>query len=217
MFRVHPNLLLTTRKCAAGTPDDTAEPLRRILKRYGVLSSKDTLSGAMITQGFTALASDSSKTDAAIAADQEAALKLQDGLSEWAEEIAALGKRRNLLERRLRELTLNFLRFDSLTSGKASDTKERVLAILPENQRTTLKHLSAEDVVARFLWTDLYKLVVKEWNLFSKLLGDKEMFLRNCEIINDRFDAHAKHADSADFALYRRSLSFIEDRLAKVQ
>jgi len=217
LFRVHPNLLPAARKCAAGVPGEAPEPLRRILKRYGVLSSKDTLSGVMIAQGFAALLSDSSKPAVVVGVDHGVTLNPQDSLSEWAEEIAALGKRRNLLERRLRELALNFLRFDSLTSGKASDAKDRVLSILQDNQRATLKHLSAEDVVARFLWTDLYKLVAKEWSVFSKLLGDKEIFLRNCEIINDRFDAHAKHADSADFALYRRSLSFIEDRLAKVQ
>lgn len=216
LFRVHPNLLGATRQCAAGKPTEASEPLRRILKRYGVLSARDALAGSMLTQGFVALASDGTEGGLPLPGSDSTADQ-RDGLSEWAEELAALGKRRNLVERRLREIVLNFLRFDSLTSGKTFDVKERALSILPEGQRVALKHLSAEDVIGRFLWTDLFKLVSKEWHLFSKLLGDKEQFLRNCEIINDRFDAHAKQADQADFALYRRSLTFLEDRLAKVQ
>ena len=53
--------------------------------------------------------------------------------------------------------------------------------------------------------------------MFSRLLGDKDAFLRHCDVINDRFDAHAKDADAADFALYRRSLTFLEERVAKIQ
>lgn len=216
LFRVHPQLLDATRKCTAGMAREVAEPLRRVLKRYGVLASDDSLSGAMIAQGFAGLLSveQTSEPDSpttATASQQSA------GLNEWAEELAALGMRRNILERRLRELALNFLRFNALSTGKAGDVRDRALSILPESQRESLKHLSAEEVFSRFLWTDLAKLVAKEWSLFARLLGDKEKFISNCDVINDRFDAHAKSADAADFALYRRSLSFLEERIAKVQ
>ena len=36
-------------------------------------------------------------------------------------------------------------------------------------------------------------------------------------LVNDRFDAHAKDADLADIALYRRALRYLEERLAKVE
>ena len=216
LFRVHPQLLDATRKCAAGMSKEVAEPFRRVLKRYGVLAPDDSLSGAMIAQGFAALLSvaQTSESDSPLTG---APLPQSAGLDEWAEELAALGMRRNILERRLRELALNFLRFSALSTGKPADVRDRALSILPEEQRESFKHLSAEEVVGRFLWTDLSKLVAKEWPLFSRLLGDKEKFISNCEIINDRFDAHAKSADAADFALYRRSLSFLEERIAKVQ
>jgi hypothetical protein len=80
-----------------------------------------------------------------------------------------------------------------------------------------MKHLTADEVIGRFTWTDLVKLVVKEWMLFNRLFGDQVQFRQNCELINDRFDAHAKPADAADFALYRRALSYIEERLARIQ
>lgn len=216
LFRVHPRLMDATRRCASGMAKDVAEPLRRVLKRYGVLAHDDSLSGEMIVQGFTSLLSVVQSTPLEPPEPGNAGLQAA-GLNEWAEELAALGMRRNILERRLRELALNFLRFNALTAGKLGDAKERLLAILPEGKSEAFKHLSAEEVASRFLWTDLTKLVAKEWTLFSRLLGDKDAFLRHCEVINERFDAHAKHADAADFALYRRSLSFLEERVAKVQ
>jgi hypothetical protein len=215
LFRVHPQLLNATKKCTTGLAKDVAEPIRRVLKRYGVLAADDSLSGEMITQGFANLLSVAQTTT-----EQSSTAKVGiqgAGLNEWAEELAALGMRRNVLERRLRELALNFLRFNALSAGKPGEAKERLLAILPETQRESFKHLSAEEVAARFLWTDLTKLVAKEWTLFSRLLGDKDAFLRHCDVINDRFDAHAKDADAADFALYRRSLTFLEERVAKIQ
>lgn len=217
LFRVHPSLLEAARKCASGKASEAAEPLRRTLKRYGVLGAKDVLSGSMITQGFAALLSEESSTGRSTAGKVHPPSPARDNLSEWAEEIAALGKRRNLLERRLRDLALNFIRFDAVSSAKVTDIKERVLSILPEKQRAGLQHLSAEDIVGKFLWTDLTKLLAKEWRLFESLLGDRQQFLQNCEIINDRFDAHAKQADQADFALQRRSLTYVEDRLARIQ
>lgn len=217
LFRVHPNLRAATESCATGKSDTVPENLRRILRRYGVLSMADTLSGTMLTRGFSSLVLEPKTTLFESNSGSSEQSQIETGLGEWAEELAALGKRRNLLEKRLREFVLNFLRYDAMSLGKPSDTKERLLAVLQETQRGALRHLSAEEAIQKFLWTDLVKLASKEWNLFQKLLGDKDQFLRNCEIINDRFDAHAKAADRADFALYRRALSHIEDRLAKFQ
>ena len=139
------------------------------------------------------------------------------GLEEWAEELAAIGKRRNVLEKKLREIVLNFLRFDSMNSGKLPELQSRIASILTDQQRSQLAHLSADDTISKMNWTSLVKLVVKEWQIFQRLFGDREQFIRNCDVINDRYDAHAKNADPADFAMYRRSLAQIEDRLAKLQ
>ena len=216
LFRVHPQLLDATKKCTTGMAKDVPEPLRRVLKLYGVLAPDDTLSGDMITRGFEALLSVLS-TPQDVGSITKSDNHENIGLTEWAEELAALGMRRNILERRLRELALNFLRFSALSGGKPGEAKDRAMAILPEAQRDAFKHLSAEEIVNRFLWTDLTKLVAKEWALFSRLLGDKDQFMRHCEIINDRFDAHAKRADHADFALHRRSLTFLEEKISKIQ
>jgi hypothetical protein len=217
LFRVHPNLLQAARECSQGHAATVPEALRRTLKRYGVMSVGDELAGQMIAKGFSALEAQP-LLEGQVSIKASTVSPISDGgLGEWAEELAALGKRRNIIEKRLRDVTLNFLRYESMSSGRLTQLKDRVIAILPDNQRNSIKHLTAEEAIGRFLWTDLYKLVAKEWDLFSKVLGDREQFLRNCEIINDRFDAHAKPADAADFALHRRSLQYIEDKLAKLQ
>ncbi len=217
LFRVYPDLLEAAQSCASGDSKKVSDTLRRTLKRYGVLSASDSLSGAMIAAGFAALEAHP-QVERSTGVNTTTATSSSDvGLGEWAEDLAAIGKRRNLLERRLRDVALNFLRFNAMSTDRLYEVKDRVMSVLPESQRQGFKHLTAEEAIGKFLWTDLYKLIAKEWELFSKVFGDREQFLRNCEIINDRFDAHAKAADAADFALYRRSLLYIEDRIAKLQ
>jgi len=215
LFRVHPGLREATAKCHANEAASVSEQLRRILRRYGVLSPSDGLSGAMIARAFAALSHESTSEVAPAVSVVDDSSKL--GFGEWAEELAALGKRRNLLERRLREIVLNFLRFDSLTGGKQVDLRNRVTAIVSSKKNESLRHLTAEESMNRLLWTDLAQLISREWPLFERLFGDRERFQRACEVINERFDAHAKAADAADFALYRRALSQVEECVARIQ
>ncbi len=218
LFRVYPKLYNAAALCHAGKGETVTDRELRVLRRYGVLKENASmLSGQMMISGFDALArshSDNQQFESEGAAEKSIAVNLD--VDEWAEELAAIGKRRNLLERKLRELVLNFLRFESMASGKLPELLSRITSVLPEKQRDSMVHLTAEELVGRFLWTDLVKLVGKEWQLFEKIFGDKVQFNLHCDVINDRFDAHAKTADSADFAMYRRSLKYIEDRIAKL-
>ena len=65
-------------------------------------------------------------------------------------------------------------------------------------------------------WLELTRVILKRWNLFEGVFGDKKEFEHNCKLINERPDAHAKDLDKADFALYRRAVSQIEDKLNKL-
>lgn len=219
LFRVYPSLYEAAAQCHGGNGDTVAEGKKRVLRLYGVLKDGSSfLSGEMMTSGFDALAgSQSMNQNGVLIAPTEKILAIDLGINEWAEELAAIGKRRNLLERKLRELVLNFLRFDSISSGRLPTLLSRIVSVLPEKQRDTMVHFTAEEAIGKFLWTDLVKLLGKEWQLFEKIFGGKVEFSQHCDVINDRFDAHAKTADSADFAMYRRSLKYIEDRIAKVQ
>jgi hypothetical protein len=219
LFRVYPQLYSATTLCNDGKSEEVSDQAKRVLRRYGVLKDESLmLSGMMMVSGFGSL-----NRSGLIIRDIEPMLaegrtmEADLGVGEWAEELAAIGKRRNILERHLRELTLNFIRYESMNTGKLSSMYARIVTVLPEKSREAMAHLTAEETIGKFNWTDLVKLIGKEWQLFEKILGDKTQFIQNCEVINDRFDAHAKPADAADFAMYRRSLKLIEDRIAKVQ
>ncbi|MBX9267975.1 ATP-binding protein [Chromobacterium violaceum] len=219
LFRVYPRLYEAATLCHSGDGQRVADSEKRVLRRYGVLKEDNSsLSGQMMITGFDAFVRNQPSNQTAVSkALDEKAVVVDLGVNEWAEELAAIGKRRNIIERKLRELALNFLRFDSMSNGKLPELLSRVISVLPESQRATMAHLTVEESIAKFLWTDLVKLMGKEWQLFEKIFGGKADFSQHCDVINDRFDAHAKAADAADFAMYRRSLKYIEDRIAKVQ
>ncbi len=214
LFRVHPLLRDATQKCYRGASASVPETLRRVLRRYGVLSATDELSGTMLSQAFASIVTEIETAAGPVDVEEG---KRANEIGEWAEELAALGKRRNILERKLRDIVVNFIRVDALAAGKAASIKDRVLSALPGGARDTYRHLAVEEALSKFNWLDLVKLIAKEWRLFERLLGDRAQFTQNAELINDRFDAHAKKADAADFALYRRALVHIEDQLAKIQ
>jgi len=95
--------------------------------------------------------------------------------------------------------------------------KEKLLRFHPESMRSRYTHLSAEDIVSKYNWTDLVALMSKEWEIFKIVFGDKGEFQMHCGVVNDRPDCHAKEADAADIALMRRSLSWLEERVGRLQ
>lgn len=218
-FRVYPSLYDAASHCRDGNVGIVSDREVRVLRRYGILSEKSTaLSGEMMISGFDALVrrrSGNQGGETAQLKGKASIIELED--SDWAEELAAIGKRRNLLERKLRELVLNFIRYDSLHTDKVQELKARIIKVLPESKKINMTNLTAEEVINKFLWTDLVNLITREWQIFEKIFGDKSQFITHCGVINDRFDAHAKPADAADFAMYRRSLAYIEERIAKLK
>jgi hypothetical protein len=158
-----------------------------------------------------ALTSDSDETTLHAIVDAE-----PPELGEWAEELAAVGRRRNLLEKKLRSVVVNLLRYDSLSNKGKPGAKERVLKSINESRRKQLAHLSLDDLVEKLFWPELISLAGREWSIFERVFGAKDRFTQAADVINDRPDAHAKSYDAADFALYRRSLTAIEDALRTI-
>jgi hypothetical protein len=136
--------------------------------------------------------------------------------SDWAEELQVIGKRRNIVERRLREIVFNFLKFSALSSVEGKSAKDRILAALPERRRRELSNFNVDEISQKIYWLELVNLIKREWSLFDKIFGDQQMLLENANLVNDRPDAHAKDVDRADIALYRRSLAWFEDRLSRL-
>lgn len=184
----------------------------KLLLRYGLASQIPagvTVTSEMIRAGLSALKNDA-PAQVSLELD-ESATQLSLVPEEWAEELSVINRRRNIVERKLREFIHFSLKISSLAGENWVD---KVLKSLPERQRTELSSLSGDALLNKLFWKDLGAVISKHWQSFQKVIGDKGRFERAMDLLNDRPDAHAKPIDAADVALYRRELVWIEDRLA---
>jgi hypothetical protein len=203
-----------SRKVAAGDVRDVPEAIKRTLKKYGVINAKSQFAGSMIEKAFWSIDEVGSPIGNTINGKSDL---VDDGLQEWAEELAALGERRNLTERKLRGIVLNFLRMSALQGKTLDKLGDQVIKLLPEARRKQLLGLPLDSLFQKLMWLELVGVITGNWQLFEIVFGDRKLFEEHSGIVNDRPDAHAKEWDVADFALYRRSLQWMEDRLAKLQ
>jgi len=132
--------------------------------------------------------------------------------SEWAEELAAIGKRRNILERKTRE----FIRV-ALKMGLPNERTwtEAVITSLPQKRREDYEGLSPDSLMGKLYWLDLSSIITREWRIFERFFQDKRRFQDAFRLLNERPDAHAKEVDLADVALQRRELTWLEERISQ--
>lgn len=227
LFSVYSELEIAVDLCSEGKAGNASSFHLGILKKYGIISkppqfqtpdSEYKLSGQMLKEGYRLYLEQEAariSADENLLEDKEDTEERLD--SEWAEEIALISQRRNVIEKSLRQVVLNFIRFDSINYPNKPTTPMRVASVMGglDKNRKLANH-NAEEIIAKTTWIQLTALVEKEWDLFQRVFGDQVAFLKNREIINERYDAHAKDFDAADLALYRRSLKFFEDALANL-
>jgi hypothetical protein len=217
LFRVYPELREPAMACAAGDASAHSTVLRNTLCKYGIIktpSAYPELSGEMMAAGL-GLALARPTSDALATPVRDDTLLAFSSLDEWAEEIAVGGAKRNVLEKRMRSIALEFIRFDVLKNKQRGTLRDRVVRVLEPKRHSQLQHLAPDQVIEKYMWLDLMNLMVKEWDLFEPLYGDKSSFKQQCLTVNERPDAHAKGADRADIALYRKALAWLEDAVAR--
>ncbi len=214
LFTVYPELEEGVLNCYDGKSEDCPKHILDKLRRYGIVAGRrDTyeMSGDMMRAGFEDYLDE--RTGAGEVDSQPQVNGPLEG--DWADELAIINRKRNILEKRLRETALGFLRYDSLHGNRNKGVKDRLLQVIPKERHARLAEVASEEIIASFLWTDLTKLILKEWRLFDPVFSDKRDFEQNCDIINDRPDAHAKQIDLADFAMHRRALEKLSGLLDK--
>jgi hypothetical protein len=132
--------------------------------------------------------------------------------SEWAEELAVINKRRNIIERNLRE----FVRFAFKFTDKTNQSwAQIVLQSLPEKRRKELGALEGTKILKELYFKDLIQIIQKHWAVFQSHFGDKSLFEHHANILNWRPDTHAKDFDALDLALQRNSLEWFEKILLR--
>jgi hypothetical protein len=216
LFRVYPEVKEPAIRVANGKASEVSPNSMRLLARYGLVSVQGKISGEMVRAGLALVMTE---PDTSVVFTQ-AQHSTQDALSltfdDWAEELQVISRRRNVLEKRLRDIVVNFLKFSALSATDKKSAKDALLASLPERRRSELANLGVDEMAQKLFWLELGAVIRKEWPLFQKVFGDQSALQQNVALINDRPDTHAKSIDRADVALYRRSLTWFEDKLARL-
>jgi hypothetical protein len=222
LFSVYPELQ-TACEAAAAAPipaTTTRDRHQRSLERYGLVALEvgQYTMPAIFRHGLRAYLADKLAEESERAQDPTRGPGGLDAvaLGDWAEDLAVIGKRRNAVERKLRRVLVGLIRADVLAKkGGANVVADRI-----RNSIATERHkglpTDPDQLADKMFWLELLTLADKEWALVSALFGDKDELKRNGLIVNERPDAHAKQCDAADLALWRRSLQWFEDRLAKL-
>lgn len=222
LMGVYPELQEPAIKCYKGKFGDCSTVYLNILEKYGIINSRTkTISGVLMQEGLKLF--EELNTSSTIANTKVSDKENQNDLispkikfenyTEWADELAILNRDRNVLERQLRAIVVNFIRQDSLNNKNKGTTSERILKIIDSERRKDFNQLLPEQIIDKFNWLQLCSLIEKEWQIFECIFNDKTQFKLNYLNINDRLDAHAKEADLADVALQRKSLKWLQDKL----
>ena len=218
LLRVYPEL---RDPCLRTLEHEVSEiPLARlsILKKYGILSSGGDIkpSGTMVYEALKLYKANASAQPTQGETEGKE-VKDSSGLTEWAEDLALVGRDRNLLERKMRQTVLNFLQADSMSKKlPKGSTKTRLLAALAMDRREKLKDSAPDELMEKLYWKELSGIVQREWAVFGGIFSDKRHFEECCTIVNERPDAHAKNIDPADIALQKRSLGWLSERLTSL-
>ncbi|MGA3823053.1 hypothetical protein [Pseudomonas chlororaphis] len=219
LFRVHPEVYAPAVSVLNGKEHSKFEPLIATLLRYGVLTEshgKILLGSMMIEDGLKLYQQKSELQGDEAANEEEAPARvLHLSLDEWADELALINASRNKLEKKMRSLALNFIKFSFLQDKSKGSPSERIQKCIEKHRQGKLVHLPPDDAIEKLLWSELIRLFEREWNLFLPIFFDLKLFKEHSEVVNDRLDAHAKDADGADLAFYRRSLRWLEDAVQR--
>ncbi|MBS4713883.1 hypothetical protein [Aeromonas caviae] len=219
LFRVHPEVYSPAKAVLEGQACNKSDFLISTLLRYGVLQErigKIQLGSIMIEEGLKLYEKKRASTsESVVETGQIISQTLLFTLDEWADELALINASRNKLEKRLRALGLNFIKFSSLQDKSKGTPSDRIQKCIEKNRLEKLRHLPPDDLIEKLLWSELTRLIEREWSVFSSIFHDLRLFKEHSELINERPDAHAKDADGADIAHYRRSLRWLEEAVQR--
>lgn len=217
LFRVFPEVTEPAIACSEGKMSSIQPRMLRVLQKYGIVSTGHTpgVTGEIMATGLKNLAQgDLDLANTQLVQSQRTEKQTEYG--EWADELAIISRRRNLLESKLRGVVGNFIRFSSMSDASKGNSKDRVLKCVDAKRRKGLQNYDLDNLMSKLFWLELITVIKKEWGLFDRIFGDKSDLDKYSSIINERPDAHAKNIDLFDTALHRRAVGWFEDKLAQI-
>jgi hypothetical protein len=212
LFRVYPELRIPALELV-NNGGQLPESLKRILTRYGIASVAGSVSGEMMRMALIMISEEAPPVEDTGRTGGE---EPRPVMSEWAEELAGISYRRNVMERSLRSIVINFLRASALSAKDGVTAKAMLLAAIVEKRRSDLEPFNLDTIAEKLFWLELVAIINKNWVLFERIFGDRTLFNENASIVNDRPDAHAKHLEPSDIAMHRRALQWLDERIARI-
>lgn len=126
----------------------------------------------------------------------------------------AISKRRNPLEKKLRNLAVIILK-----AHYGNNYKSKFLNVIDEKRKVKLENLTIEEIFqSHYLFFDLMQLYVKEFNLFQNVFENQSTkFYASMQHINEfRIDAHAKEISEDDYQMVMLEFRWLEKCLAHI-
>lgn len=210
LYRVDKPMYAVLQRCA--TTGNVAAREARPLLRYGLVRQRGPnveIQSKLIRYALELLESERAAS-ASVLSRERIGVDLEEG--EWAEELAAISRRRNILERKARELIRVALKM-----GLPPDRNwvDAVMSALPFKRRAECAGLAPDALMGKLYWIELSSIISREWTIFEKFFQNKRRLQAAFLLLNERPDAHAKEVDLADVALQRRELAWLEERISQ--
>ena len=217
LFKVYPELQEIVVKCYNNEGDKCSKVYLNRLERYGVVITKPVtkISGSMMKEGMRLFIEHlNESSDHSELSQSNLTLRTSyENYDQWADDLAIINKERNLLEKKLRGIVVNFIRVDYLSNKNRGTVTDRILKAVNSEQRDKYRNLPPEQILDKFYWTELVKVIEKEWVVFEKMFNDKTLFTLHTTTVNDRFDTHAKDTTPMDINSYRKAIHWLEEKI----
>lgn len=210
LFSVFPEMKTSLVKFVE-SPGRVSPNEKLLLESYGVSNAKSTFTGEIMKETIS-FCLDSSKTEVVPALAGETT-----ATAEWADEIAELAKRQNIVEKSLRKIVVELLRSDSRINTSKGTSKDRIIKCVEDKRKRELAPFSVDIVIEKTYWLELISIFKKEWSVFEAIFGDQGLLFRYMELLNDRPYAHAKDLDPLDLAVAKSALKHIEELILKYE
>ena len=152
LFVVYPEIKLALIKFEKDS--NSINPNERLLlESYGIISSNNKYSGSMMQETVKfCLASSQSE----IVINSESST---DAAVEWADEIAEIAKRQNIIEKELRRMILELIKADVRINKTTETTKDRLLKCLESSRKQSLSNNLPDDILSSTYWLELINII----------------------------------------------------------
>ena len=172
LFKVYPELVQYIERAINGKFEDVSKYYLFMLNGYGLIKMENGgyhINGTLMKEGIKISLEQLENTDDSI---QKANIskpyeKLEMSSCKWADELGDISKRRNFLEKELRNQVYAIINYDTLMQN-SKNLRCRIEKVLDKSQCEKFCSCNCKELIEEFTWWQLIQIVNKEWKIFEK-------------------------------------------------